>query len=81
MRPKRLSLEERQEIFYALVSTQDTGVMSVSQSRQHVTKRFSISESQLRQIEEEGLDNQWPPLDVDVAWVVCDSLRKRGQDP
>ncbi|OAI48371.1 hypothetical protein AYO44_07290 [Planctomycetaceae bacterium SCGC AG-212-F19] len=62
MRAKRLTVQQRKEIFENLVATQDTGVLSVAQSRQAVTKRFGITETQLRQIEEEGLEHEWPPL-------------------
>jgi hypothetical protein len=58
---KRLSLQQKQEIFHALVLTQDA-VPSVSRSRQIVSDKFEITESQLREIENEGLDNEWPPL-------------------
>lgn len=51
----------RREIFQALVEAQDQR-MSVAQSRQFIAERFGISESQVRQIEQEGLDQQWPPL-------------------
>jgi hypothetical protein len=53
--------ERRKEIFLALVDAQDHE-MGVNQSRQHVAQRFGISETQVRQIEREGLDNDWPPL-------------------
>jgi hypothetical protein len=69
MRAKRLTLQQRQEIFHALVSTQDLGMMTVPQSREHVTKQFEISDAQLRQIEEEGLDKEWPPLNEAVREV------------
>jgi hypothetical protein len=49
------------EIFMALVEAQDQE-MSVAQSRKVIGERFHISESQLRQIEDEGLERQWPPL-------------------
>jgi hypothetical protein len=68
MRAKRLSVQQRREIFHALVTTQDRGV-KVAQSREHVVKQFDITDSQLRQIEEEGLDKEWPPLD-EVATAV-----------
>lgn len=58
---KRLPLEKRKEIFRALVDTQDR-IHNVRQSYEEVTDQFEISESQLRQIEEEGLDKEWPPL-------------------
>ncbi len=51
----------RKEIFLALVDAQDHE-MSVSQSRKVIAERFSIPEDKVRDIEREGLDNQWPPL-------------------
>ena len=56
-----LSESRRQEIFRALVEAQDQA-MTVSQSRKAISERFGVTESQLREIEEEGLDGQWPPL-------------------
>jgi hypothetical protein len=51
----------RKEIFQALVEAQDRRV-GVSQSRRLVAQQFGVSESQVRDIEQEGLDGQWPPL-------------------
>ena len=51
----------RKEVFLALVEAQDQG-MSPAQSRQAVGGRFGVSEGWVRQIEREGLDNEWPPL-------------------
>jgi hypothetical protein len=51
----------RMEIFQALVEAQDQEV-GVAKSRQLVADRFGVSESQVRQIEQEGLDREWPPL-------------------
>ena len=62
MRAKRLTENQRQEIFRVLVTTQDLGLMTVPESRQHVGKQFEITEAQVRQIEDEGLDKEWPPL-------------------
>jgi hypothetical protein len=53
--------ERRKEIFLALVDAQDHE-MSVAQSRKLIAERFGVDESQVRDIEREGLDNQWPPL-------------------
>jgi hypothetical protein len=61
MRSKRLTLQQKQEIFHVLVTTQDV-VTNVPKSRQLVTERFDITEKQLREIEDEGIDNEWPPL-------------------
>jgi hypothetical protein len=51
----------RMEIFLALVETQDQDV-GVARSRQLVATRFGVSEEQVRRIEQEGLDHEWPPL-------------------
>jgi len=61
MRAKRLTLQQRKEIFHALVTTQDV-VSNVPRSRQIVTEKFEITEAQLRAIEDEGIDKEWPPL-------------------
>jgi hypothetical protein len=63
---RRLSTEEKMEIFSHLVATQDT-VQDVRKSKEMVTEHFSISEEQLRAIEEEGLENEWPPLSEPVT--------------
>ena len=68
MRAKRLTLQQRREIFHSLVTTQDM-VPNVPRSRQIVTEKFDISEAQLRQIEDEGLDKELPPLSEAVQEV------------
>jgi hypothetical protein len=70
MRTKRLTLQQRKEIFRELVATQDQNVMSVPDSRQHVIRQYKISDVQLRQIEEEGSDKDWPPLNEPLQQVV-----------
>lgn len=57
-----LSEAQRKEIFLALVDAQDRE-MSVASSRNLIATKFGITEAQLRDIEREGLDNQWPPLE------------------
>jgi hypothetical protein len=57
----RLSQEERMEIFPALVQAQDRE-MTVPQSRKTVAERFGVSEQQVCQIEQQGLEGNWPPL-------------------
>ena len=53
----------RKEIFQALVEFQDQNPeMKVPESRKFVADKFGVSESQVRQIEQEGLDREWPPL-------------------
>ena len=51
----------RQQIFRGLVEAQDGG-MSVEDSRVTVATSFGISEAEVRRIESEGLDKNWPPL-------------------
>jgi len=61
MRSKRLTQQQKKEIFQALVQKQDEG-LNVRKSYQMLTEQYAITEAQLRQIEDEGLDKQWPPL-------------------
>jgi hypothetical protein len=56
-----LSEDRRREIFLVLVNAQDQE-MSVEQSRKLVAEQFDISQSQVRTIEREGIERQWPPL-------------------
>ena len=63
---RRLSTEEKKEIFSRLVATQDE-VPDVRKSKEMVVEQFSISEEQLKAIEEEGLENEWPPLSEPVS--------------
>jgi hypothetical protein len=58
---KVLTVEERMQIFLTLVEAQDGG-MTVPRSRTAVAEQYSLSEQQVRRIEQEGLDGQWPPL-------------------
>ncbi len=51
----------RKEIFLALVEVQDQEV-GVARSRRLIAERFGLTEGQVRQIEQEGLDHEWPPL-------------------
>jgi len=51
----------RKEIFLALVDIQDHE-MEVPQSRKLIAERFGVTEQQIKDIEREGLDGQWPPL-------------------
>ncbi len=52
---------KRKEVFQALVEAQDRE-MGVSQSRKYIAEHYGITEAQVRQIEREGVDQQWPPL-------------------
>ena len=58
---EQLAEDRRKEIFLAVVNAQDKAI-NVAQSRRLVAEQFGVSESQVRTIEREGMDNQWPPL-------------------
>jgi hypothetical protein len=68
MRAKRLTVQQRKEIFRSLVTTQDSG-SAVSDSIRSVSQQFQITEAQLRQIQDEGIEKEWPPLDEAVQTV------------
>lgn len=59
---QELTEDRRKEIFLALVDAQDHEV-DVTASRNLMVQRFGVSEIQVRQIEREGMENQWPPLE------------------
>lgn len=56
-----LTVDRRRAIFRALVEAQDEG-MSVEASRADAARKFAVSESDVKAIEREGLENEWPPL-------------------
>jgi Mg2+/Co2+ transporter CorC len=58
---QHLPEDQRKEIFLALMDAQDHD-LTAEQARKVVATRFGVSESQVRDIEREGLDNGWPPL-------------------
>ena len=58
---KQLSLDQRMELFKALVEAQDQE-LGTARSRQLIATRFGVEESEVRRIEEEGLQEEWPPL-------------------
>jgi hypothetical protein len=58
---KTLPEERRKEIFAALVDAQDQR-MNVAASRKLIAERFGASEAQIREIEGEGVEREWPPL-------------------
>ncbi len=63
MPSKGLTVQERKNIFQALVSAQDLGGVTVVESKKKVAADFHITKEQLDLIEREGVDKDWPPLD------------------
>jgi len=61
-RPVTLLGYRRKEVFLALVYAQDQK-MDVAQSRKLMVERFGVTESELLQIELEGMEKPWPPLE------------------
>lgn len=55
------TVEQRRAIFRALLDAQDAGA-SVHASRAAVASQFGVSEEQVKEVESEGIDQQWPPL-------------------
>jgi hypothetical protein len=58
---QKIAESRRKAIFRAIVDAQDQK-LGVIESRKLVAKRYGLTERQIRRIEQEGLDQQWPPL-------------------
>jgi hypothetical protein len=56
-----LTLEQRQAIFRSVIDSQDAGA-SVAQSRIDTAKLHSVTVEVVKSVEQEGIQNQWPPL-------------------
>ncbi len=59
MRAKRLTIQQRKEIFHTLVQTQDSGLMSSGEAMEHVAKLYKIDGNQLNTIVDEGIEKDW----------------------
>jgi predicted RecB family nuclease len=62
MKERPLSEAQRKEVFLALVEAQDRR-LAVPRSREEVAQRFELPVRRVREIEREGLDARWPPLE------------------
>ena len=56
-----VTVDQRRAIFRAIVEAQDAG-MDVESSRAEAARRFEVTEAQVKAIEREGLEKEWPPL-------------------
>lgn len=65
MRADRLTLKQRQTIFRELVDLQDTRQVTIEDSLRRISEEYGITEVQLRKIQDEGIDAEWPPLGPD----------------
>jgi hypothetical protein len=59
MASKKLPIQKRKDIFLALVAAQDTHTMTVGDTQRQVQMDFAITESQLEEIIEEGVEKEW----------------------
>jgi hypothetical protein len=59
MSVKKLPVQKRKDIFLALVAAQDTGTMTVGDTKRRIQMDFAITESQLEDIIEEGVEKEW----------------------
>lgn len=55
------TVEQRRAIFKAVLDAQDAGA-SVAASRAAVAAKYEVTEAMVKEIEREGLDEEWPPL-------------------
>lgn len=62
--PSRLPSEDcRRVIFAALVEVQER-TRSLVAAKREVLARFGVTWAVIGEIEHEGMNNEWPPLDV-----------------
>ncbi len=59
MSAKKIPQPKRKEIFQSLVAAQDTHSMTVRDSMRQVQLDHNITESQLEDIIEEGVEKEW----------------------
>ena len=59
--PEPLTVDARQGIFKALVTAQGGG-LTVAASWDEIARRYGVTVAQVRAIEKEGLELDWPPL-------------------
>ena len=64
---RRLTVQQRKEIFRALVLNQDLGDRTVPESIGYIAQQYRITNDRVRLIQEEGIENDWPPLG-DIAF-------------
>jgi hypothetical protein len=62
MRADRLTVKQKQTIFRELVDLQDLRQMTIEDSLRRISEEYGITEVQLRKIQDEGIDAEWPPL-------------------
>ena len=56
-----IAVERRQQVFADVVAAQDEG-LSVLVARARVAKQHDLPAEAVKDIEREGIENNWPPL-------------------
>ena len=59
MASKKFPIQKRKDIFLALVAAQDTHTMTVGDTQRQIQMDFAITEAQLEEIIEEGVEKEW----------------------
>lgn len=59
MTSKKLSIQDRKDIFFALVAAQDTHKRTVPDTKRQIIKQYGITAPALEEIIEEGVDQEW----------------------
>lgn len=77
---KRLTTRERMLVFRTLVEIQDTDTMTIGESKDYIAEKFSILKSQVLEIEDEGLNKEWPPLN-EPPKVAAAAVQEAVQEP
>jgi hypothetical protein len=72
----RLKQDERMHIFAELAACDQSG--SSLSCKQRLRERAGLSEAELKQIDDEGIERRWPPLKRD--YVPLDSVLTAGRN-
>jgi hypothetical protein len=58
---EQISEDRRKAIFAAIIEAQDANT-DVVRCRQLIAFRFGLNDTQIEQIEQQGIEEGWPPL-------------------
>ena len=59
---KRITQDTRRRIFSELLACERTASSDVLRCKEHVRRSAGLSESELQQVQAEGIERRWPPL-------------------
>jgi len=61
--PSPMPSEDRRRAIFAALVEVETRTRSLRKAQQEVSARFGVSQGVVGEIEREGMNNEWPPLD------------------